>query len=96
MQATPTGVQIFAVIVGVAAGVQILRMAISGYLVARREQAFNRYFVEAKESGVEDQFMSIVNSRARIGDSLRVVTGRWNASEYRRICEQAKHAAAAA
>lgn len=89
MQETPNGVQIFVVLVGVAAGVQILRMAIAGYLVSRREQAFHRYFVEAKKSGVEEQFMSIVNSRAHIGDSLRVVIGRWSSSEYRRMFEQA-------
>lgn len=89
MQTTPTGGQIFAILVGVAAGVQILRMAIAGYLVSRREQAFNRYFVKAKQSGVEEQFMSIVNSRAHIGDSLRVVIGRWNSSEYRRMYGQA-------
>lgn len=75
---------------GIAAAFQIAGIALSMYLKSRREQAFYRYFNVAKESGVEDQFMSIVNSRARIGDSLRVVISRWTASEYRRICGQAK------
>ncbi|WP_131421395.1 hypothetical protein [Comamonas thiooxydans] len=90
MHTTPTEVQIFAVIVGVAAGVQILGMAISGYLVSRREKAFSRYFDEAKKARIEDRFMSLVNSRACIGDSLRVVISRWNVSDYRRLYERAK------
>lgn len=90
MQTTPTEVQIFVVIVGVAAAFQIAGIALSMYACSRREQAFQRYFDEAKESGAEERFMSIVTSRACIGDSLRVVVGRWSASDYRRICLQAK------